>query len=469
MVHDRWMRRLSVVLLGLVLLALPVPAWADGVVLSATSTAVRSGETATITWTLSDDTTAPAGRTLLVERWDGEGWVRVAEVATDQDGRASSPVVLRREPARNRFRATVATDGGAVAVEHAVPLRRWASRVEVSAPKAVVDERRATVTVTWLAANGEPVRGVVRLQRKVKRPKGWTTKWKRVARVETDARGRVEISTRPRRTVRWRVQAAAPGPWVAGDTSGVTRTRNRPPGTPVQLPRSAPRPRVKVPAQRRAVGTGANVVVRTIPRKVWRSMVGRSWRRGCPVGRAGLRLVEVNYWGFDGYRHRGQMVVAAGVTRNFAGAFTEMHQRRVPVRSMYRVDRFGWSKRLGGADDYRSMAADNTSVFNCRGVVGNPGVRSPHSYGRSLDLNPWENPYHSRTGVVPNRWWASRSHPQVAWRSRQHPVVQLLARHGFRWTYGTSDAHHFDAVAGAGGARLRALLRSSACRDEICH
>ncbi|MBE7323768.1 M15 family metallopeptidase [Nocardioides sp. Y6] len=187
-----------------------------------------------------------------------------------------------------------------------------------------------------------------------------------------------------------------------------------------------------------------------VPARVWRSMVGRSWRKGCPVGRAGLRLVEVNHWNFD-------------------GAFTEMHARRIPVRSMHRVDRFGYSRRLGGADDYRSMAADNTSVFNCRGVVGNPSVRSPHSYGRSLDLNPWENPYFSRTGVVPNRWWVHRSHPRVAWRSREHEVVRLLARHGFRWTYGRADAHHFDAVAGAGGGPLRELLSSPECRRTVCH
>lgn len=464
------MRRLVVVLLGIVLLSLPAPGWADGaVVLSASSTPARSGETATVTWLLTDDTAPVEGRSLLVERWSGSAWERVGEAVTAADGRATSQVVLRREASRNRLRATVTTDSGTASVEHAVPLRRWASTLSVAAPPTVVDERRMTVAATWRAANGEAVQGPVQLQRKVRRPQGWTKRWRTVARGRTDAQGRVDFTQRPRHTVRWRVRAGAPAAWVAGDTSGVVRTRNLPPAPPVALPKGAPRPRVTLPRQRRAVGEGAHVVVRRIPGKVWRSMVGRSWRRGCPVGRAGLRLVQVNYWGFDGYRRRGEMVVAASVTRNFAGAFTEMYERRIPVRSMYRVDRFGHSRRLGGADDYRSMAADNTSVFNCRGVVGNPSVRSPHSYGRSLDLNPWENPYFSRTGVVPHRWWVGRSHPRVAWRSHQHPVVQLLARHGFRWTYGTSDAHHFDAVAGAGGRRLRALLESPACVDEVCH
>lgn len=464
------MRRLVVVLLGLLLLALPTPAWAQAAALSGSSTAARSGETTTLTWTLTDDGAPPAGQTLVLERWNGSSWAAAGTGVTDAAGRASVRVTLSRTPAENRFRATRPAGEGlpAVSAEHQVRLLRWASTLSLTAPKTVVDEKKMTVRLSWRTAADEPVSGWVRLQAKERRGKAYRKKWRTVARVRTDARGRAEVVRTPRWDTRWRAVADAQ-PWVEGDTSGVRRTDNRPPGTPVGLPRAAPRPRVSLPPQRRAVGKGANVTVRRIPTKVWRSMVGRSWHRGCPVGRAGLRLVEVNYWGFDGYRRRGEMVVAASVTSNFAGAFTEMHEKRVPVRSMYRVDRFGWSKRLGGADDHRSMAADNTSVFNCRGVVGNPGVRSPHSYGRSLDLNPWENPYFSRTGVVPNRWWAGRSHPRVAWRNRGHAVVQLLARHGFRWTYGTSDAHHFDAVAGAGGARLRALLDSEACTVRVCH
>ena len=133
---------------------------------------------------------------------------------------------------------------------------------------------------------------------------------------------------------------------------------------------------------------------------------------------------------------------------------------------MYRVDRFGWSRRLHGGDDYASMAAGNTSAFNCRSVVGRPGVRSPHSYGRALDINPWENPYRASHGWTPNTWWVGRSHPRVAWRSRSHPVVQLMGRHGLRWTYGSNDAHHFDAPAGNGRV---ITARTADCGPGVCH
>ncbi len=38
-------------------------------------------------------------------------------------------------------------------------------------------------------------------------------------------------------------------------------------------------------------------------------MSGVSWRPGCPVGFAELRLLRVTHWGFDGEVHRGRLVV----------------------------------------------------------------------------------------------------------------------------------------------------------------
>lgn len=51
-----------------------------------------------------------------------------------------------------------------------------------------------------------------------------------------------------------------------------------------------------------------------------------------------------------------------------------------------------------GADDQRSMLADNTSAYNCPGIPGT-AAWSEHAYGRAVDLNPFENP-EVRNGVV---------------------------------------------------------------------
>ncbi len=271
----------------------------------------------------------------------------------------------------------------------------------------------------------------------------WRHGWKVVGRGTTSATGRVRWRTRPRTDTRYRARVRASATWRAS-VSRTRKVRNLPPGEPVRMPVGAPQPRY-LPPQPRATTRGADARVQRIPDPVWNSMVGRSWHAGCPVGRAGLRLVTVNYWGYDGYRHRGELVVAAPVARKTARVFTAMHRARVPVRAMYRVDRFGWSRALSGANDMASMASGNTSAFNCRHVVGRPGVRSPHASGRSLDLNPWENPYRSpQHGWVPNEWWRHHTVPRITWRSRSAPVVRLMRRHGWSWSYGLSDLHHFD-------------------------
>ena len=150
-------------------------------------------------------------------------------------------------------------------------------------------------------------------------------------------------------------------------------------------------------------------------------MVGVSWHSGCPVGRSGLRIVRVNYWDYHGYRRRGEIVASTDAAGAMGAALAEMYRHELPIRAMYRVDRFGWSGRSRGGDDYASMAAGNTSAFNCRDVTGRPGSRSPHSWGRSLDVNTWENPYRSAPGHRPQ-------HLVAAAVPRPHRVALQLPR-----------------------------------------
>jgi hypothetical protein len=429
-------------------------------VVTVSAPAVRAGEVTTVTVTVTAQDAPVVGGQVLIERSRDGVWVAVADTVTDVSGRVTATVPLRRDPQHNRVRATVAeTDQyGPASTTYAVPLRKRDTLVTLRGPDAFVDETTATLTVRWRAVGAGPISGKVQLVRRLAGERDW----RRVKMLTTGGDGVATVSVSPRVDSRWRVYAP-PLPWVRRGRSEVHRLDNRPPVAPVNMPSGAPRPRRSVPPQRRAIGDGANVAIKRIPNAVWRQMTGRSWHRGCPVGRAGLRVVNINYWDYTGYRRRGELVVASGVARQVAGALKDMYAAELPIRSMYRVDRFGWSSRLNGADDYASMAAGNTSAFNCRNVVGRPGVRSPHSYGRSLDINPWENPYRSPQGVYPNSWWLSRSHPRIAWRSRGHRVVQIMARHGLRWTYGLADIHHFDAVPRGG------RLLVARCGLHVCH
>lgn len=378
------------------------------------------------------------GRTLTLQRL-GSSWSTVATATTGSDGTATVPV--RLPSGSSSWRAVWAGDASYAAATSPTATATGqvlSTSMTIDGPASVVDERSIELDGRYLASDGSPVTGAaVSVQR---RPPGGS--WKTYKALRTDAAGRWSIRLTPRTDASWRAVGGS-GSWWRAATSTNRWVDNRPSGTPVVLPAAAPRP-AALAAQSRASGAGANAVITTLPTAVWNNMVGRSWHRGCPVGRSGLRLLRINYWGFDGYRYRGEMVLATAVAGRAAAALKDMYAQQLPIRRMYRVDRFGWSSRVRGADDHASMRADNTSAFNCRWVVNKPGVMSPHARGRAIDLNTWENPYRSATGWVPNSWWSTRSHARVAWRSASHPVVQIWRAHGFAWTYGTGDSQHVD-------------------------
>lgn len=437
-------------------------------VLTAEAPARYAGSRVPVRLLLTDEAGEPvAGAALRLERRRDGVWSEVPAGPTDETGSATAEVEAARAPKDNRVRASYDGDethapSGTGLVR--LRLRRRNADVRLDGPGSVVDEQSVRLRVRVTTGAGEPVEGPVRLERRAGR------RWVEEERLRLDQRGRAATRVAPREDTRYRARVTR-RPWLDSGTSTVHRLDNRPPGTPVALPKGAPRPRRSLPAQPRAVGEGSNAKVSRIPGGVWKQMTGRSWHAGCPVGRASLRLLRINYWGYDGYRYRGELVAHADAVGRMSRALADMYARELPIRSMYRVDRFGWSKRLKGADDHASMAAGNTSAFNCRQVVGRPGVRSPHSWGRSLDVNPWENPYRTSGGWLPTGWWVGRSHPRVAWRSGSHAVVSLMRGHGVRWTYGTADAHHFDAPAGGGrtaGRGDRPHL-PPVCDHEVCH
>jgi hypothetical protein len=118
-----------------------------------------------------------------------------------------------------------------------------------------------------------------------------------------------------------------------------------------------------------------------------------AWHAGCPVAISDLRFVSLTYWGFDGRPHDGHLVVNRDAVRPVVRAMRSLYDVRFPIRRMVLVDRYG-------ADDKRSMAADNTSAFNCR-LVEHSTSWSQHAYGRAIDINPLENPYIVGKQVLP--------------------------------------------------------------------
>jgi hypothetical protein len=165
------------------------------------------------------------------------------------------------------------------------------------------------------------------------------------------------------------------------------------------------------------------------------SMVPKTYRAGCPVGPASLRLLVVNYWGFDGLVHHGELIVRDAAVQKMITAWTATFNAHFPIRRMQRVDVFGGS-------DVSSMAADNTSVFNCRQVTGDPYSLSPHSYGYAIDINTVENPYLAANGV----WYRNRSASRPGMLFTGSTPTKALVGQGYFWgaNWAKPDYQHFE-------------------------
>jgi hypothetical protein len=173
-------------------------------------------------------------------------------------------------------------------------------------------------------------------------------------------------------------------------------------------------------------------------------IVGSSWHQGCPVGLGKLRRLRVTYWGFDGEAHHGRLVINRRFDDEIIDVMRRLYRLRYPIRRMQLIDRYD-------ADDHRSMAADNTSGFNCRSVAGT-NRWSMHAYGLAIDLNPVENPYVSGSHVSPpaGQAFADRSRHAPGMVHAGDPVVKAFDRiagwsWGGAWPPPTRDYQHFSA------------------------
>jgi hypothetical protein len=208
------------------------------------------------------------------------------------------------------------------------------------------------------------------------------------------------------------------------------------------------RPLTNSTSQASALPRSTAAVIRRIPDSQWRLMRSTgTWRSGCPVGRSGLRDVDVSYLGFDGHVHRGTLVVRADVARSVATVFARLLASRYPIRRILPAETYG-------GDDNRSMAADNTSAFNCRraGQANAPSAASPHANGRAIDLNPYENPWlDPRCGCFrPDRFFGTHRTgvPGAAGRAiirRGGAAWRAFVAAGWIWQdSSTTDYQHFD-------------------------
>lgn len=160
---------------------------------------------------------------------------------------------------------------------------------------------------------------------------------------------------------------------------------------------------------------------------VERMTASGSWTDACPVALEDLAYLRLGFVDFAGAAQTGEMVVAANVADQVIEIFRQLFEAGFPIERMQLVDDYG-------ADDDLSMAANNTSAFNCRAITGGTAF-SQHSYGDAIDINPFINPYVRGDLVLPREaaTYADRANVRPGMIVPGDVVTSAFAAIGWVW------------------------------------
>ncbi|MBM6993485.1 MAG: M15 family metallopeptidase [Prevotella sp.] len=183
-----------------------------------------------------------------------------------------------------------------------------------------------------------------------------------------------------------------------------------------------------------------------IPAVVFARMRGKSYPDGCTVPRSSLRYLRLLHVDVDGKVRTGEMVCNKAIAADLISIFRTLYEQRYPIHSIRLIDDFG-------ADDERSMRANNTSSFCFRQVKGSRKL-SAHARGMAVDINALYNPYYRRLKngrevVQPAnaRAYCNRSQKFPYKIERGDLLHRLFLQHGFRWGGAwrtVKDYQHFE-------------------------
>jgi hypothetical protein len=170
-----------------------------------------------------------------------------------------------------------------------------------------------------------------------------------------------------------------------------------------------------------------------------------TWHAGCPVSPEDLRQLTLSYWTFDHLPENGVLIVHKDVAQEVTQVFRDLFQHEFLIAKMTPVEDYK-------GDDDASMAANNTSAFNCRDVTGQPGKFSNHSWGRAIDINPLTNPYVKGDKVLPpeGRQYLDRTRALPGSILKDSYIVKRFAQAGWQWGGSWSDRkdyQHFEKPA----------------------
>jgi len=161
-----------------------------------------------------------------------------------------------------------------------------------------------------------------------------------------------------------------------------------------------------------------------------------SWRPGCPVGAADLRLLTLSFWGFDDMAHTGELIVHRSIALQTVKAFRELWDAKFPVHRMETAEKFATPADFNPDGSFIETHApdlvNDTSAFFCRPTTGSSGW-SQHSYGTAIDINPVQNPYVKGATVIPPNGAPARNAAVAGTITKVSLPVTAMKRAGLTW------------------------------------
>lgn len=135
-----------------------------------------------------------------------------------------------------------------------------------------------------------------------------------------------------------------------------------------------------------------------------------------------LVLIAVPYHSFDGDVREGKLVIHRDLAHEVQHIFKILCEKQFPIQSITPIVAYDW-------DDDASMAANNSSAFNYR-LIRHTDRLSNHSYGRAIDINPYQNPYLQRDGktVPPGAHYDVRNKGTVT-----PEIAEIFISRGWQW------------------------------------
>lgn len=150
-----------------------------------------------------------------------------------------------------------------------------------------------------------------------------------------------------------------------------------------------------------------------------------------------LELIDIQYFSFDGKLHQGQLLINKKVKKDIVEIFSIIKETKFPIAKVLPIVKYNWN-------DDESMLDNNTTAFNYRMIKGTK-IKSYHSYGLAIDINPLQNPHIKRGKFIPNNAIYDPTKPGTL--TKDSKVVKEFLRRGWSWGgnwRSSKDYQHFE-------------------------